>query len=350
MGDYVYLVKHAPDPKTLRIDVTLWKLPFALIIYENAIGLDGKAKQSKQRRKRATSEADARRLAEEEAAKRLAGGFEYKGKPPRAVSKPRTVVTAKRPAWFAKIPRAEVARLGAAIETAKLQHRAAEIEALARPAIAFALKASNAPTGVTTRFGGAPDVPAKFAWPMHRGTPLAFLAQYRLDELAKYDVEKRLPARGVISVFALLDDSDDNGEVVRAFYTEDIKRLTRVPPPHDADVDGRPTRVALATPSVVLTLPPSQDVRALHLTDDELDRYTEKLQPMLRRKRAHRLLGWPDAVSPHQKRTTELLAQIDSDNAFGFQAGDVETLRLHVPVGRISLGDLTRVRGSILAD
>lgn len=41
-----------------------------------------------------------------------------------------------------------------------------------------------APIG-TTRFGGDPDLPADFEWPMSEGRPLAFLAQICLDDVSK---------------------------------------------------------------------------------------------------------------------------------------------------------------------
>lgn len=62
-----------------------------------------------------------------------------------------------------------------------------------------------------TRFGGMPDVPDGFEWDYFEGKdyldgpvksrPLAFLAQFDLEEIAKYDTDNLLPHTGVLSFF-----------------------------------------------------------------------------------------------------------------------------------------------------
>lgn len=57
-----------------------------------------------------------------------------------------------------------------------------------------------------TRFGGKPDVPPNFTWPTYKGKsysdkeekerPLSFLAQFNLEDIAKYDKDHLLPIRG----------------------------------------------------------------------------------------------------------------------------------------------------------
>jgi uncharacterized protein YwqG/HEAT repeat protein len=52
-----------------------------------------------------------------------------------------------------------------------------------------------------SKFGGSPDLPKGFEWPMWNDVPLAFVAQINLEEVAKYDAEKRLPEAGMLYFF-----------------------------------------------------------------------------------------------------------------------------------------------------
>jgi hypothetical protein len=62
----------------------------------------------------------------------------------------------------------------------------------------------------------------------------------------------------------------------------------------------------------------------------------------------HQLLGWGNATSEHALRKGwELLAQLDSDDRFGFELGDVETLRIHIAATRLAAADVRGVRASL---
>lgn len=169
---------------------------------------------------------------------------------------------ADRPAWLARLsdPLAKQhVKITKLLKSARLDHRTKDVESLMRVGIGFKLKTTKAsaiPAEAVTRFGGDPDVPAEFAWPKQGRAPLAFLAQLRLDELKDLDLEKKLPAKGLLSVFGLMNpDHDGYAEVVRVFFFDEPKKLARRKPDHDAETDGRPTKVCLAVPSVLLTLP-----------------------------------------------------------------------------------------------
>ena len=53
----------------------------------------------------------------------------------------------------------------------------------------------------TSKFGGCPDLPPDLDWPMNRSTPLTFLAQFDLTEVAPFDAETLLPPIGMLSFF-----------------------------------------------------------------------------------------------------------------------------------------------------
>ena len=62
-----------------------------------------------------------------------------------------------------------------------------------------------------TRFGGVPDVPGDFVWPVYetdtyddkeiKPRPLSFIAQFNCAEFAPLDTEGLLPKAGVLSFF-----------------------------------------------------------------------------------------------------------------------------------------------------
>lgn len=98
-----------------------------------------------------------------------------------------------------------------------------------------------------TRFGGAPDIPAGFEWAYYEGEgldhdvkqrPLAFIAQFDLEEISKYDTDNLLPKTGVMSFFYELDsqrwgyDPDDEG-CVRVYWFDDKNALHRAEFPDD---------------------------------------------------------------------------------------------------------------------
>ncbi len=79
------------------------------------------------------------------------------------------------------------------------------------PAIALAAtRKGDAEIAVgASKFGGAPDVPEGFAWPLWNDLPLSFIAQINLTELAPFDIENRLPSSGLLSFFYCLNEDGD---------------------------------------------------------------------------------------------------------------------------------------------
>lgn len=54
-----------------------------------------------------------------------------------------------------------------------------------------------------SRVGGDPDLPPQFAWPLTTdGTPMTFLVQLNMCDLAKNDANALLPKTGMLSFFS----------------------------------------------------------------------------------------------------------------------------------------------------
>lgn len=74
---------------------------------------------------------------------------------------------------------------------------------------------SNVPIG-STKYGGRPDVPAGFEWPVdEQGRPLSFLFQINCAEVAPFDEKTQLPEQGLLAFYFQLDDDIDRDHMER---------------------------------------------------------------------------------------------------------------------------------------
>ncbi len=78
------------------------------------------------------------------------------------------------------------------------------ITKLLKPTIGIRLKAQDHITG-SSKFGGAPDLPASIKWPLYKGTPMGFIAQINLTEVKAFDRDDLLPPKGFLYFFIFID-------------------------------------------------------------------------------------------------------------------------------------------------
>lgn len=113
-----------------------------------------------------------------------------------------------------------------------------------------------------TKFGGAPDVPSDFIWPVFetatydddevKPRPLAFLAQFNCAKLARRDRDRLLPKTGLLSFFYELGsqrwgfDPQDRG-CARVFWFQDVESLSPAPFPDGLDEDYRLPEIGIRT-------------------------------------------------------------------------------------------------------
>ncbi|HEU5379018.1 MAG TPA: YwqG family protein [Ktedonobacteraceae bacterium] len=93
------------------------------------------------------------------------------------------------------------------LRAAGLIRVSAEIEQVALPSIrlrAHAVDETQLKPGIT-RFGGAPDILPKWAWPEYHGSALPFVGQVNLAEIASYSIVSPLPDSGILSFFFDVD-------------------------------------------------------------------------------------------------------------------------------------------------
>jgi uncharacterized protein YwqG len=183
----------------------------------------------------------------------------------------------------------------------------------------------DGPLGVT-RLGGLPDLPPGVEWPVVDGVLLEFVGQFRLEDLASYDEEKRLPQSGMLYFFfdGMLTGYDrGEGKDRRAVLTYDgpLDALERRDEPahnHEYFDIFYPCVLDYET---VWMLPPEEEI-------DEEDAFFPPLVSILtsmeegrvyrelrKREFAHQLLGHPAEVQGGEMRLGVVKAQ-DTEGRF----------------------------------
>lgn len=202
------------------------------------------------------------------------------------------------------------------IDELPLSRVAAQLKALIRTAVTIEPK-TVAEDGIevgASKIGGLPDLPDGTEWPTWQDVPLAFIAQFRLADLAEHDVEDALPDAGMLCFFydARQEtwglDPEDRGSWQVLYVESDATPLARSPMP-----DGLPEvsrfRACELEFSATANLPPydSADAQTLELTEREQDAYMTLLdQVMGADLEGSKLLGHPDSIQADMQEGCQL--------------------------------------------
>jgi uncharacterized protein YwqG len=208
-----------------------------------------------------------------------------------------------------------------------------------------------------SRLGGQPDLPDGASWPAWNRTPMSFVGQVRLRDVAGLGVEPALPADGLLSFFydsrqeTYGADPADRGGWQVLFYRGDAGLLRRQAFPSGLPEASR-FKPLQATFHTEMTLPsaPEQVDPNLGWSDDETRRYeawlVDRFSSQERSAPKHRMFGYPDQIqddmqvecalaangihSPDEpgaaaavlaKSDWLLLLQVDSDDRLGMRWG-----------------------------
>lgn len=262
-------------------------------------------------------------------------------------------------------------QLATLIQEVGLGHIEEKLMSAARPSLRLHLHPVDEDTIEIggTKFGGLPDLPPDFAWPVWQGYPesdrpryppgeftrcdgaLCFLAQFNLSDLTEYDLGGALPSSGILYFFCAIwkmalgyDETD--GDCWKVFHYEgDPSGLVRQTPPllsqevyRDAILpDNNQFTCCCIEFDPDLTLPEFSDpvsYTPLGLSEDEAEHYDELfirlgsqgdnggepsyVGPI------HRLLGLPQIVQydrivggnfiPGYEQEWRLLLQLDTED------------------------------------
>jgi uncharacterized protein YwqG len=91
-----------------------------------------------------------------------------------------------------------------------------------------------------SKIGGLPHLPKDFVWPTFNDASLAFIAQFNLSEIAKFDTENLLPKIGMLYFFyeggnTWGFDPKDKGAIKVVYYDGNLSSLTETLLPDDLD-------------------------------------------------------------------------------------------------------------------
>lgn len=228
-------------------------------------------------------------------------------------------------------------RLREEIEKAGLSRVADDLEQLAQ--VSIRLKATAAAEGEvkpgSSKLGGTPDLPDGIAWPECNGVPMALLAQLRLQDIAPYDLNGRLPKSGMLYFFyeareqAWGFDPKHRGNWKVIYYDGNPAELRPADPPAGLpkECHFRACRLAFVNE---LTLPSwdSRGVERLKLAEKEGDVFIDLLDAIPSGECAtHRMFGHPDQIQSEMKLECQLTSHgLYTGNDSGYEDSRARTL------------------------
>ena len=155
---------------------------------------------------------------------------------------------------------------------------------------------NNLPIG-SSKFGGLPDSPQGFTWPIWNERPMSFLCQFSLSDITGLDQDENLPSEGLLSFFYDSEqstwgfDPKDRGSWAVQYF--ESSNLVRNQFPDELPAESRYTTCALKFASE-LTLPGRESplVEELELNDDEDDAFFDSMLEGVN----HHFLGYAQEV------------------------------------------------------
>ncbi len=195
------------------------------------------------------------------------------------------------------------------LETTGLTQCIDDLKQLSLPAIRMKVQEPHN-GGISSRFGGSPDVPPNFKWPLvdcEEVVPLEFLCQLDLVEITKIWPDSGLPSSGLLSFFADASEFSFGGDpsAWQVFYFENKGILERAQPPSPSPIRAEFAAVTFPACSVefeyLITLPEvySEAMRKIITGDEERERYEELIsgwQGDAHDTPTHQMFGHPQAI------------------------------------------------------
>ncbi len=167
-----------------------------------------------------------------------------------------------------------------------------------------------------TKMGGNPDLPPDFQWYNYNDLPLTFIGQFRLSDLAPYDINYELPQSGMLYFFyeaaelpLTYEGYHKGGHRILYMPDEKIPLIRHIHP-----VKGSKTIPITAQPacqvslSSGVTFPHHEEAREFllsKLSEQEENQYWDMLRGM-RSRFNHYLLGTPDEVQGDMRTRCQL--------------------------------------------
>lgn len=235
-----------------------------------------------------------------------------------------------------------------------LKDVAGEVHSLLKESIRLVGNPVDHPPPGTSHLGGMPDLPDGSAWPAWQGKPMSFVAQIRLEDIARFPPAHDLPSSGLLSFFydaaqETYGASPEDRGGWKVAYFETAASLKPAAFPDALPAEARFKALALQFKSE-FTLPVSaqQMMPGLNWNNQQEQAYEALLQQYQdqgdRKQPKHRMFGWPDQIQDDMqlqaammtsgvtdvndprakaaettKSNWELLLQVDSDDRAGMR-------------------------------
>ncbi|HHK5533162.1 TPA: YwqG family protein [Bacillus mobilis] len=170
----------------------------------------------------------------------------------------------------------------------------------------------------SSKMGGVPDLPDSFEYPVHKGNPLQFIAQFNLNDLQNVGMDHNLPKTEMLYFFSIenyFEEDVNPTEAGRVFYYDvPVEQLQRA--------DGFQTNYSQCATTFELTY----KLPELFIEDEaDSDRFLQLLEELIPDNYDnHQMFGEPFSVQDEVLQETgqymdinpqqmTLLLQIDSD-------------------------------------
>lgn len=190
----------------------------------------------------------------------------------------------------------------------------------------------------TSKFGGCPDLPRDMEWFRQELTniPLSFVCQINFAQVSPYDLDGKLPGRGMLYLFydySLdgmpwgFDPNDADGKKV-LFYDGDPAELERKSAPHDLDENGCLFGAATLRFESTLELPALESSHGslLELSADEKERCWDFLDETSEVE-INKILGHSDNIQGSMELECELVSHgLYCGNSSGYKEGRAKGL------------------------
>ncbi len=222
--------------------------------------------------------------------------------------------------------------------------RADHIASLVRDTIAITprkAKKADAALGAT-RLGGVPDLPEGWPYPEKADGGVEFVGQLRLEDLAPFDIHRRLPPKGLLSFFhGYLTNGNYEAEATVYLFPSAPKDLVSVmppgyrKPPKPTGIDF--TAMAMLPPHSSSLVPlegpkdPYCDLFDAHYGMDDADFWF------------HGLFGFDRPYEGEQRDDEEILLRLDACGV-PYEFVEAACAYYFIPRGDLAVADFDHVR------
>lgn len=188
-----------------------------------------------------------------------------------------------------------------------------------------------------SKLGGLPDLPKGQRWPMYKGGAMSFVGQINLEEIAEYDLDKRLPERGMLYFFydaaqeAWGTEPSDKEASRVIFYEGELDGLETVAAPEDLEDEAIfwPARITFASK---INMPDYESdlLYDVDLADEEYELYSQLDEMISDEEYLNKILGHANSVQSGMELECELVRNGLSGDSSGFKSPKAKALKRHI--------------------